>query len=216
MIYSQYIYKMLEGNVFLKRCPRLIFIGNFLCYTRLSKEVNNLKKWLGFWIIVLLVLIVVYHEEPPKLAVMDEYEELYGFKMQEPYAQETVFANKVDEMEFRDYVRVYSYDEGRSVLGELLKGKDPVVSLDVTKQDLQPVTAENAQMVQEKIDFMTLQMKKTYLLPDGKNIHEIFDERVPKAADADYYFFNETTDGNFYIALYFEETGQLHTIEWRN
>ena len=188
----------------------------FLCYTRLSKEVNNLKKWLGLWIIVLLVLIVVYHEEPQKLSVMEEYNELYGFDIQEPYATDTVFANKVDEIEHREYIRVYSYDEGKSVLNRLLKGNDAVVTLDVTKSNLQPMTEQSAKMLQEELDFMSDAMKKVYLLPDGQNIHELFDERVPKAKDAQYYFFNETHAGNYYIALFFEQTGELHTFEWRN
>lgn len=175
-----------------------------------------MKKWFGLWIIVLLVLIVVYHEEPPKLAVMDEYEELYGFSMQEPYADQLVFANKVDEMEHREYVRLYSYDEGKSLLKRLFKGNDPVASMDPSKQDLLPMTSEEAQMLQQKMDFMASEMKFVYALPDGKNIHDLFDERVPKAKDADYYFFKENEDGNFYIALYYEETAELHTLEWRN
>lgn len=187
-----------------------------MCYTRLSKEVNNLKKWFGLWIIVLLVLIVVYHEEPQKLSVMNEYEELYGFNMQEPYEEELVFANKLEEMEHREYVRMYSYDEGKSVLNRLLKGGDAVVTMDPTKQDLQPMTSEQAQMLQEKMDFMALEMKELYVLPEGQNIHDLFDERVPKAQDADYYFFKENEDGNFYIALFYKKTGMLHTFEWRN
>ena len=177
---------------------------------------HNLKKWLGLWIIVLLVLIVVYHEEPAKLSALDDYEELYGFNMQGPYSEQLVFANKVDEMEHREYVRLYSYDEGKSIINRLLKGSDAVVSMDPKKQGLQEMTQQDAQMLQTKLNYVAAEMKKVYLLPDGKNIHELFDERVPKATDADYYFFKENEDGNFYIALYIEQTGELHTVEWRN
>ena len=175
-----------------------------------------MKKWFGLWIVILLVLIVVYHEEPQRLDILDEKKELYGMEIQAPYEGERIFVNKVDEEGHREYIYHYSYNQGKSLLNRMIKGNDAVVEIDMEQQGFEKMNDALKAEAESKYDFFADEMKSLYSLPEGENIHDLFDENLPKASNADYMYYTEKANGDFYLALFYEETGDLFTYEWLN